>query len=96
MKAKKSHLEPKKAMLEEKRFPSPSGGYIKKMEDGYYKAFNPDGTEITGVNLPINICLAALRGKLPPFVTVCPSEEDIAMEPALKVLRDKYMNSNPF
>lgn len=79
-----------------KVFSTTKGGYIKKMEDGYYKAFLEDGTELTEVTLPINICLMALRGKLPAGVTVCPSEEDIEMEPSLKVLRDNYLNRSPF
>jgi hypothetical protein len=94
MKAKKSQQESKKAPLEEKRYPSPRGGYIKKMEDGYYRAFNDDDTEITGVTLPINICLMAIRGLLPPYVKVCPAEEDIAMEPSLKILRDRFMEDS--
>jgi len=68
-----------------------SGLYLKKMENGYYKAFSEDGKEITGVNLPINICLMAQRGKLPAFVRICPSLEDIELEPSLKILRDQYL-----
>lgn len=71
-----------------KKHPLASGGYIKKMEDGYYKAFRDDDTEIIGVSLPVNICLMAFRGRLPSGVTVFPSDEDIAMEPELQRLRD--------
>ncbi|MBE0673404.1 MAG: hypothetical protein IH591_01960 [Bacteroidales bacterium] len=70
---------------------NPSRHHLKKMENGYYKVFSEDGKEVTGVNLPINICLMALRGELPAFVKVCPSEEDIELEPSLKVLRDRYL-----
>lgn len=69
----------------------PSKHYLVKMENGYYRTLSEDGTEVTGVNLPINICLMALRGELPPFVRVCPSAEDIELEPSLKILRDRYL-----
>ena len=65
--------------------------HLKKMENGYYKVFSEDGKEVTGVNLPIHICLMALRGELPAFVKVCPSDEDIELEPSLKALRDRYL-----
>ena len=74
----------------------PGGGFIKKMEDGYYRAFREDGTELSNVTIPINICLMALNGKLPAFVRVCPSMKDIEMEPTLKTLRDSYLEGSGF
>ncbi|HPF02244.1 MAG TPA: hypothetical protein PLV06_06130 [Bacteroidales bacterium] len=82
--------EPSKNM-EEKRYYFHEGGYMIKMPDGYYRAFFADGTLMTGVTLPINICLMALRGELPASVRICPSETDVAMEPSLKPLRDNYL-----
>jgi hypothetical protein len=96
MKVKESKMKPKQTQKEEKKYPTPDGGYIKKMEDGWYKAFREDDTEITGVTLPINICLMAIRGLLPPFVKIYPAEEDIAMEPSLKILRDRFMEDSSF
>ncbi|MDY0083768.1 MAG: hypothetical protein RBR74_11355 [Ignavibacteriaceae bacterium] len=91
MKAKKSNQKTTKYPEVKRRFPLSDGkSYLEKMEDGYYKAFRENGTEITGVNLPINICLMALKGKIPSFVTVYPSDQDIEMEPSLKVLRDRF------
>lgn len=91
MKAKKSSQKTKKSSETGKRFPLPKGGgYIEKMPDGFYKAFREDGTEITGVNIPINIALMALRGKLPGAVSYYPSDDEVAMEPALKALQDKF------
>ena len=84
MKSGISTLEIFEAPKEGKTFPLPGGGFIKKMEDGYYRAFREDGTELRNVTIPINICIMALKGKLPAFVRVCPSREDIAIEPALK------------
>ena len=75
---------------ENKKVYQTDGSYLMKMKDGYYKAFSADGTEVTGVNLPINICLRSLRGELPSSVRVMPSDEDIEMEPELKSLRDRF------
>jgi len=70
--------------------------YIQKMEDGYYKAFSLDGVEQTGANLPINICIAALKGQLPGAVTIYPSDHDIEIEPSLAILRKRWENRSPF
>lgn len=76
---------------QEKRYYFQSGGYMIKMPDGYYQAFFSDGSPMTGVTLPINICLMAIRGELPAAVRICPSEHDVEIEPSLKPLRDNYL-----
>jgi hypothetical protein len=91
MKTKKSIQKPGETTSAKKRFFLPDGrGYIEKMQDGFYKAFREDGSEITGVNLPINIALMALRGVLLSFVKIYPSDEEIEIEPSLKILRDQF------
>jgi|LSQX01.1.fsa_nt_gb hypothetical protein len=72
------------------------GYYIQKMEDGYYKAFSLDGVESKGANLPINICIMALKGQLPSGVTINPSDLDIEIEPSLAELRKRWEQKSPF
>ncbi len=89
---KQSEMSPKVGT----RFHSPDGGYIEKMPNGFYKAFRNDGTEMTGVTLPINTALMALRRMLPYCVKYCPSLEEIEMEPGLQVMRDDFLSQSPF
>ena len=96
MKIEKSNQEIFEPSNEEKIFPSPEGGFIKKMGAGYYRAFREDGTELRNATIPINICLMALYVKLLAVVRVCPSKEDIAMESALETLRDAYLEGSGF
>jgi hypothetical protein len=66
------------------------------MDNGYYKTFSNDGIEIQGVNIPINISIDSLNGKIPPFVKIYPSDLEIEMEPSLKILRDRFMEESGF
>lgn len=96
MKDQESNQENKHMPEKEGKTYSYDNYYIKKMENGYYKAFSNDGKEITGVNLPINICLDALCGKVPSFVKIYPSDMEIEIEPSLKILRDRFNEESGF
>ena len=96
MKTKKPKNQSKMPPKVGTRFHSDDGGYIEKMPNGFYKAFRNDGTELTGVSLPINTALMALRRMLPNCVKYCPSLEEIEMEPGLQALRDDFLSQSPF
>ncbi|MBN2864140.1 MAG: hypothetical protein JXN62_13315 [Bacteroidales bacterium] len=91
MKNQKPEISKSSKDMEEKKYYFRGDGYMIKMPDGYYRAFFADGTPMTGVILPINICLMALKGELPSSVRICPSEHDVEIEPSLKPLRDNYL-----
>lgn len=70
---------------ERKYYIRKDGSYIRKVGN-FYRAFNADGSLISGVKLPINTCIMSLKGMLPPGVKASPTKEDIEIEPALEAL----------
>jgi hypothetical protein len=70
---------------ENKFFINPAGAYISKSGE-FYAACRADGSEITGVVIPINISIMSLKGMLPAGVIVYPTPEEVEIEKSLNEL----------